>query len=431
MFGLILAGEAVYTLPFHVARFFRPTVLEVFGLTNVVNSVGWVHQSNGRADPLSRSWNRIFARFIFEKENFAFAINPWIWVSKDKETSDNPDIDDYMGWGELRAAWRKNGHVVSAMARNQLESGFDRGALEIGWSFPLFDYPFLHGRCLDTRPGLMGGGAMEINTVPQIVATDRRGVTYSKIPKLSFPVDRQGQAVLVQDVTYYARTALYDAFLAWRNGGSMPSGVFDPEGAFTAKLSTRTPGFDQDGLPMEGVANTFNTKVFNDNTWGLVWKKGGQAPRGQFPQYFRHEDGKRVAIAPKDVPKSTGLHKARFVQAQPGAPFTSRTTPAWTEPGPARKPKTVVLIDGSRVTYAWYRFVDQPSLQQYDFDDTKKAQLQTMVEAIHRNWPIDRDYMPPPTTGELIKLDKALLVKPPRGLEIGYVPIVTRQESAR
>ncbi len=34
MFGLILAGEAVYALPFHVTRFFRPSVLEVFGLTN-------------------------------------------------------------------------------------------------------------------------------------------------------------------------------------------------------------------------------------------------------------------------------------------------------------------------------------------------------------------------------------------------------------
>ena len=33
MFGLILAGEAVFALPFHVARFFRPTVLEVFSLS--------------------------------------------------------------------------------------------------------------------------------------------------------------------------------------------------------------------------------------------------------------------------------------------------------------------------------------------------------------------------------------------------------------
>ena len=34
MLGLIVAGEAVYALPFHVTRFFRPTVLEVFGLSN-------------------------------------------------------------------------------------------------------------------------------------------------------------------------------------------------------------------------------------------------------------------------------------------------------------------------------------------------------------------------------------------------------------
>jgi len=34
MLALILAGEAIYALPFHVTRFFRPTVLEVFGLSN-------------------------------------------------------------------------------------------------------------------------------------------------------------------------------------------------------------------------------------------------------------------------------------------------------------------------------------------------------------------------------------------------------------
>ena len=34
MFGLIVAGEAIFALPFHLARFFRPTVLDAFGLTN-------------------------------------------------------------------------------------------------------------------------------------------------------------------------------------------------------------------------------------------------------------------------------------------------------------------------------------------------------------------------------------------------------------
>ncbi len=31
------------------------------------------------------------------------------------------------------------------MTRNQVESGFDEGALELSWSFPVFDYPYLKG----------------------------------------------------------------------------------------------------------------------------------------------------------------------------------------------------------------------------------------------------------------------------------------------
>ena len=292
----------------------------------------------------------------------------------------------------------------------------------------LFDYPFLHGRGLDSRAGLMGGGAMEINTVPQIVAGGPDGERYSKIPALSFPVDEDGRAVLVQDVTYYSRDALYDDFKAWRDGGPATSGVFDPDGAFVAKLSTRTPKFDQDKQPIEGVADTFDTRVFGDNTWGLVWKPNGDAPAGQFPQYFRHDGEKRVAVPPSAVP--TDLREASFRLAKPGEPFVSRDTPAWTDPGPAAGPFTVTLGDGSLVTYAWYRFVDQPSFRQYGWPEEKKAKLQSFVERVHRNWPTDRDYMPPPTSGELVSLDPALLVTPPEGLKVGYVPIVTRQEAA-
>ncbi len=294
----------------------------------------------------------------------------------------------------------------------------------------LFDYEFIYGRGLDARAGQMGGGAMEINTVPQLKAKDRHGKTWSKIPELKFPVDREGNAVLVQDVSYYSKKALYDDFKAWRDGGAAPSGAFNPEGRFIAKLSTRTPGFDQDGLPIEGVADTFDTQVFTDTTWGLSWKDGGAAKRGSFPQYYRHEGDKRIAIAPDEVPEETGLHQANFALAKAGAPFTSPERGAWTAPGPKSGPHQVVLGDGSLVTYSWYRFVDQPSFQQYKWSDVKRAKLQALVEKIHRAWPIDRDYMPPPSTGELLELDPRLFVTPPQGLEVGYVPIVTRQEAA-
>jgi phospholipase A1 len=117
----------------------------VWGFTNAVNAVGLVHQSNGRAGVLSRSWNRLYATFVFERGDWVLSLKPWYWLKKDREDSDNPDITDYMGHGELRLAWGKNGHVLSLMSRNQLESGFDEGAVEIGWSFPVFDYPYLRG----------------------------------------------------------------------------------------------------------------------------------------------------------------------------------------------------------------------------------------------------------------------------------------------
>ena len=35
MLSLIVAGEAIFSLPFHITRYFRPTFLEVFGFTNL------------------------------------------------------------------------------------------------------------------------------------------------------------------------------------------------------------------------------------------------------------------------------------------------------------------------------------------------------------------------------------------------------------
>jgi hypothetical protein len=294
----------------------------------------------------------------------------------------------------------------------------------------LFNYPFIYGRGLDARSGNMGGGAMEINTVPCFKSQDEKGVTYSKIPRLQFPVDDQGRTLLVQDVVYYSKAALYDSFKAWRDGGPVCSGRFDEKGAWRSKLRTRTPGFDQAGKRITGVEKVFDTKVYGDDVWGLKWLDGTTNKFGNFPQYFRDEGKRLVAIPASEVPENTNLLKKEFRLAKPGQPFTSPAKGAWTNPGPAAGPFKVKLTDGSLVTYSWYRFVDQPSFQQYNWSKAKKEKLQAFVEKIHAAWPIDRDYMAPPTMGELATLDPALLVTPPKGMEVGYVPIVTRQEAA-
>ena len=55
--------------------------------------------------------------------------------------------------------------------------------------------------------------------------------------------------------------------------------------------------------------------------------------------------------------------------------------------------------------------------------------MQARVELIHANWSEEDEYMAPPTVGNLATVDPGAIVTPPAGMEVGYVPIVTRQES--
>ena len=102
----------------------------------------------------------------------------------------------------------------------------------------------------------------------------------------------------------------------------------------------------------------------------------------------------------------------------------------WKSPGPVAGPVTDNLGDGSVVTYYWYRFADQPALFNADMSDKEREELQTRVEKLHRHWTKDREYLAAPTIGKLAELDPALIVNPPKGFEVGYVPIVTRQAAA-
>lgn len=118
---------------------------KIFGLKNSVNQLGFVHQSNGRGGVLSRSWNRVYANFLFERGNWGISLKPWVRINESSEDDDNPDITDYLGHGELRTAYKWHNNTFSLMLRNNLESGFEKGAVEVAWSFPLWKYRFLKG----------------------------------------------------------------------------------------------------------------------------------------------------------------------------------------------------------------------------------------------------------------------------------------------
>ncbi|MDP2787910.1 MAG: phospholipase A [Pseudomonadota bacterium] len=116
------------------------TNYDLAGLTGRFINLGLVHQSNGRPEALSRSWNRVYAQFGFERGNFALLIRPWYRIPENAAEDDNPDIEDYLGHGDLLATYKDGGSSYSLMLRNNLKSSSNRGAIQASWSFPL------HGR---------------------------------------------------------------------------------------------------------------------------------------------------------------------------------------------------------------------------------------------------------------------------------------------
>ena len=124
---------------------YEPEVMLVF--RNNYSLLGWKgrmtgislnHQSNGRSDPFSRSWNRVIVSVGLDRENWALVLRPWFRLDEDAGEDNNPDIEDYMGRGDAMLVYHRAGHELSLTARHSLRGG-DRshGSLQFDWGFPI------------------------------------------------------------------------------------------------------------------------------------------------------------------------------------------------------------------------------------------------------------------------------------------------------
>ena len=275
---------------------------------------------------------------------------------------------------------------------------------------------------------------MEINTVPGYEGVDSHGVKYSRIPRLRFPTTREGTTYLISDWTTYSRRAIFTPMQNWLKGGAAVSGRFDPAGSHHPSLKAESFYAFQDHqmkIPVNGWNSFLEQTVFptpgGGTAFGLLWK--GPGTRGVLPEYYRESNGRIYAIEAKDVPTETGLHAMTFPEPERQKPYVSPIggDSGWDTPPPVSGPHTAKLNAGSTVTYYWYRFIDQPALKGFKWTASERQQLQARVEQLHAAWANTPEFMAPPTGGALVALDEAQLVTPPKGLEVGYVPFVTRQ----
>nr|WP_314883540.1 phospholipase A [uncultured Campylobacter sp.] len=102
--------------------------------------IGAMHESNGKGGEESRSWNKAYVQSTWSADGFSITPRAWyaFWLDRTNE-----DIADYMGYGDLRASYTFGKQRLSALWRNNLHfDGSNRGAIELNYSFPIFNSGF-------------------------------------------------------------------------------------------------------------------------------------------------------------------------------------------------------------------------------------------------------------------------------------------------
>jgi phospholipase A1 len=133
--------------------FFRETDFqpEVF-LANIVSwhltrswevnafNIGAVHESNGFGNEMERSWNRVYVEAIASNNHLMLSVKPWYVFHDSTYNKFNPNMSDYLGYGEIGLAYKFANQVLSLQTHSLFEQGGRRATGTATYSFPLTKY---------------------------------------------------------------------------------------------------------------------------------------------------------------------------------------------------------------------------------------------------------------------------------------------------
>ncbi|MEO1259543.1 MAG: sialate O-acetylesterase [Bacteroidota bacterium] len=317
------------------------------------------------------------------------------------------------------------------------------------WTEPVLTDPSLEGLFLDTRPSDPNiGFGIEHAQSPALIADDGNGNSYAKIERLQFPASNEDNSMILSQIAVYSQNALWDEMVSWFNGGDVVSpemmqagsnnvSFINNGGSMAGEISGAGLDHSIELDYLDNIQLTANIMGFEYDLDAVDQEDG----RFLLPEYFKLEsDSEWHRVDAGAVPVSTNLlntevpRKPRteityLTPMEPDCQWQDPNGP-WKNPGPASGPYKAEMGDGSTLTYYWYRFVDQPAIVQANLPVAIRETMQNRIELIHSNWSHTDEYYAPPAVGEIATVDPAGIVQPPAGLEIGYVPIVTRQEKS-
>jgi hypothetical protein len=284
--------------------------------------------------------------------------------------------------------------------------------------------PLQKNLTLDMKSGYSTGGiASEWNSTPYYRYVDSTGKIYTKIPKLQFPVDSNGDFSIGRDFRAYSSKAISSSLSSAIGGkGNLPTALKNKE-IYVGKLVGKAPRVYQEGKTLGTFSELLSAKTLDGgNAYGFNVPGGSGLVK--LPQYFVESGNTKVEVPAAQAPEA--LVRASFGNPQFKSAFVYQY-PSWWDASPSSSSDfTTDLSDLSQVVYRWYKFVDQPALQRFALNTSEKANLQSAIIKMQKDWARSA-LMSEPTKGSLATFDQGMLVTPPKGLEYGYVPIVIKQ----
>jgi len=115
-----------------------PLDLALSNLKFKMAGVAFNHQSNGKSQPSSRSWNRLIFHLGMEYNDWTFMVKPWMRLKEKNKSDDNASITEYAGKGEVTVAYQRNGQVFTFMMRNNMRlNSHYKGFHEFTYTYPI------------------------------------------------------------------------------------------------------------------------------------------------------------------------------------------------------------------------------------------------------------------------------------------------------
>ena len=152
------------------------------------------------------------------------------------------------------------------------------------WSHATVKKPEWAGKLLDSRPSQPNKPfSMETAYIPAAVFEDAERGSYLRTASTLFPVDADGNSVLMHRVTVYNKDALWNDVKRWFDGGAAASGSINPQGAAVQKVSDGGAGWKiwppkKGEEPVPLAWKTFATPFTPDPlTFGYRWNDQSDA----------------------------------------------------------------------------------------------------------------------------------------------------------